>query len=227
MKEIDRLISILSASMDALIATLPGNTEIVLHDLTQPKTSVVRIVNGHVSGRKQGDGLMSGPDDDQAILGLLDTSQRVPFRVFKNYTTVTVTGKPLNSASTIYYSKAGTPLVGFCINVDLDAVSRFKRDLDYLTQPFARYENNEQQAGKIPEQTLNDILIQFRQNGSESKLDFRKRVVAEIHAMGFFKIKGSVNQVAKVLNVTRYTVYNYLEKIDGKSDQNRNSLLSD
>ncbi|WP_258958809.1 helix-turn-helix domain-containing protein [Citrobacter sp. RHBSTW-00013] len=47
-------------------------------------------------------------------------------------------------------------------------------------------------------------------------MDFRKRVISEIHAQGFFKIKGSVNHVAKALGVTRYTVYNYLDKLNDK-----------
>lgn len=48
----DTTIATLNVALEALKATLPANTEVVLHDLTQPQSSVVGIVNGHVSGRQ-------------------------------------------------------------------------------------------------------------------------------------------------------------------------------
>ncbi|WP_176443268.1 helix-turn-helix domain-containing protein, partial [Citrobacter braakii] len=70
--------------------------------------------------------------------------------------------------------------------------------------------------GDIQDKSLDDVISKFRPTGSENKIDFRKRVISEIHAQGFFKIKGSVNHVAKALGVTRYTVYNYLDKLNDK-----------
>lgn len=214
--ERDHLITVLSASLEALRTTLPSNTEAVLHDLTQPEKSVISIVNGHISGRKIGDALLSGPDDDAGFLGLLDASQPVPTRVFSGYTTTTVAGTKLNSASTIYYSKSGSPLVAFCINVDIEAVVRLKRELDYLLPTPVETESADSIPRDIQDKSLDEVLAQYRPTGSENKTDFRKRVVSEIHAMGFFKIKGSVNHVARALGVTRYTIYNYLDKINDK-----------
>ncbi|QMR46853.1 PAS domain-containing protein [Citrobacter freundii] len=211
-KERDNLIATLSAALDALRSTLAANTEVVLHDLTNPKSSVVSIVNGHVSGRKQGDGLLDGPDDDTGFLGLLEPANCVPSLVFKDYKTKTTTGKELNSASTIYYSSKGVPLVAFCINVDFEAVNRLRIGLDGLLPPPQREPRILEE--DIPTQSLDDILSQFRQTGAESNIQYRKRVVSELSAMGFFKIKGSVNQVANALGVSRFTIYNYLEKND-------------
>lgn len=215
--ERDRLITILAASLEALRTTLPLNTEAVLHDLTRPESSVVNIVNGHVSGRKAGDALLSGPDEDAGFLGVLAASQRVPSRVFNGYTSTTLTGTALNSASTIYYSEEGVPLVAFCINVDMDVVRKLKRDLDYLLHPAATAETAENPLDDIQDKSLDVVISKFRPTGSESKTDFRKRVISEIHALGFFKIKGSVNHVAKALGVTRYTIYNYLDKLNDKA----------
>lgn len=213
--ERDQLIAILTASLEALRTTLAANTEVVLHDLTQPASSVVSIVNGHVSGRTPGDGLLAGPDDDTGFLGLLESVRYVPFRVFNGYTTKTSTGKVLNSASTIYYSTGGEPLVAFCINVDLDAVSRLRSEIDYLFPPTAsRMPDKSDDATAT--QSFDEILSRFRQTGAESNIQYRRRVVAELAALGFFKVKGSVNHVARVLGVSRYTIYNYLEKNDEK-----------
>lgn len=209
------LLNILMASMDAMRTTLAANTEAVLHDLTQPECSVISIVNGHVSGRKPGDPLLSGPNDDVGFLGLLEPAQRVPSRVFNNYKTTTSSGKVLNSASTIYYSEDGVPLVAFCINVDLDVVNSLKRTLDSLLPTVAEQEA-EDMSDKIPAQSFDEVIARFRQTGSENKIQFRKRVVAELQKMGFFKVKGSVGHIAHALGVSRYTIYNYLEKNDEK-----------
>lgn len=209
------LLNILMASMDAMRTTLAANTEAVLHDLTQPECSVISIVNGHVSGREPGDPLLSGPNDDVGFLGLLEPAQRVPSRVFNNYKTTTSSGKVLNSASTIYYSEDGVPLVAFCINVDLDVVNSLKRTLDSLLPTVAEQEA-EDMSDKIPAQSFDEVIARFRQTGSENKIQFRKRVVAELQKKGFFKVKGSVGHIAHALGVSRYTIYNYLEKNDEK-----------
>ena len=207
------LLDALMASMDAMRTTLAANTEAVLHDLTRPESSVVSIVNGHVSGRQPGDALLSGPNDDAGFLGLLEPAQRVPVRVFNNYKTITQTGKVLNSASTIYYSEEGVPLVAFCINVDLDAVHSLKRTLDSLLPSSPE---GEEASAIVPAHSLDDVIAKFRQTGAETNIQFRKRVVAELHRMGFFKVKGSVGHIAHALGVSRYTIYNYLEKKDEK-----------
>jgi predicted transcriptional regulator YheO len=188
--ERERLITILTASLEALRTTLPLNTEAVLHD--RPEASVINIINGHVSGRKAGDALLSGPENDTGFLGLLDASKRVPSQVFSGYTTTTLSGTTLNSASTIYYSDDGVPLVAFCINVDMDVVLKLKRDLDYLLHPAAAAETPENPLGDIQDKSLDEVISKFRPTGSESKIDFRKRVISEIHAQGFSRLKAAL-----------------------------------
>lgn len=212
--ESDAIITVLMASLDTLRSTLPANTEAVLHDLTQPDHSVIGIVNGHVSGRQEGDALLSGPDDDMGFLGLFDEATTVSHRLFNGYVSKTASGKLLNSASTIYYSQDGAPLVAFCINVDMHAINQLKRELDYLFPPVRMAEEKRGAFGAMSIKSLDEVLQKYRRTGAESNIDFRRRVVSDIHAMGFFKIKGSVNHVARVLGVTRYTIYNYLEKFD-------------
>ena len=40
------------------------------------------------------------------------------------------------------------------------------------------------------------------------------KLVSELKENGVFQIKGGVDQVAHLLGITRYTVYNYLKKIE-------------
>ena len=52
----------LEAAMDAMAGTLSANQEVVLHNLTTPEHSIIKIINGHVSGRGNGDHLLAGPE---------------------------------------------------------------------------------------------------------------------------------------------------------------------
>ena len=43
--------------VDCIADLFGSNCEVVLHDITQPEKSIVKIRNGHVTGRKVGDPL--------------------------------------------------------------------------------------------------------------------------------------------------------------------------
>ncbi|MGL5699398.1 MAG: helix-turn-helix transcriptional regulator [Kluyvera sp.] len=216
-KDLNLILATLTASLDALKATLPANTEVVLHDLTQPKSSVVGIINGHVSGRQVGDGLLSGPEEDDGFLGLIEERQEpLSSRVYSGYNSYTRGGKPLSSASTLYYDKQGKAIAAFCINVDMDPVIRFRRELDYLVSGMSATQTPTPEVRSLPEQSIKELLARFEAEPSETPKAFRLRVVTELHAMGIFKIKGSVNEIAHALGVTRYTIYNYLDQINGQ-----------
>lgn len=64
--------------VDAIAETLGKNCEVVLHDFHYPERSIVKIANGHVTGRTVG-----GPTTDLALrfLGIIPspfTSWMVP-----------------------------------------------------------------------------------------------------------------------------------------------------
>nr|WP_315988792.1 helix-turn-helix domain-containing protein [Desulforamulus aquiferis] len=50
------------------------------------------------------------------------------------------------------------------------------------------------------------------------------RFVAALEQRGAFLIKGSVDYIATVLGVSKYTVYNYLQKIRSAEGFNLNPL---
>lgn len=45
----------------------------------------------------------------------------------------------------------------------------------------------------------------------------KQRAVARLYALGAFNLRKSVEDVAAELGVSRFTVYNYLDRIDGSS----------
>ncbi|MFQ3395325.1 PAS domain-containing protein [Enterobacter mori] len=218
-KQVEALTDILSAAMDSLIATLFYNQEIVLHDLTTPEHSVVKIINGHVSGRKVGDSVLSGPDKDLGFAGLLsEKSKNKSPMVIRDYTTVSATGKELSSASTIYYSTEGQPIMAFCINVDNSFNNSLKDSLNELIAMSAtgNGKKEEHEVENVIEHSIRETIDKYTSDGAKVNRARRLMIVSELNQKGIFKMRGGVPLVAGMLGVTRFTVYNDLEKINEK-----------
>ncbi|MGV2814581.1 helix-turn-helix transcriptional regulator [Enterobacter cancerogenus] len=217
-QQIVLLTSVLEAAMDALSGTVSNNQEIVLHNLTTPEHSVQKIINGHVSGRKKGDGLLSGPDKDAGFAGLLIKSKEhaTPL-IIKNYKTTSASGKIFNSASTIYYGTGGEPLMAFCINVDSSPNEQIRKALEALDiTAVAGSDSPEISLGTIIDQTVRDIIEMHAVPHQKIRKTQRQKIVSEMYKKGVFKMKGGVQYAANALGVTRYTIYNDLEVLDAK-----------
>src|SRR4030067_1277625 len=93
-----------------LLADLLGNScEVVLHDISDPEHSIVKIRNGHVTGRD-----VRGPITD---LGLKMIKENGPETVL--YATKTKHGKLLRCAGLVIRDNQDK-IVGFlCINMDI------------------------------------------------------------------------------------------------------------
>ena len=98
-----------------LLAELFGpNCEVVLHDFSLPRGTIVKIRNGHLSGRRVG-----GPITDfglQMIRKLREDPQAAILQL--NYLSRGYDGRELKSASMIIRDK-GRNVGALCINLDL------------------------------------------------------------------------------------------------------------
>ena len=104
-------IAALMPFVDFLGAALGSATEVVLHDLTEPENSVVKIVNGHVSGRNVG---APATDFARAIVREYGDSN---INFVTDYVCKTVDGRPLQGSS--YFIRDEGEVVGMiCVNID-------------------------------------------------------------------------------------------------------------
>lgn len=101
--------------VDFLEQILGKNSEIVLHDFSDPDHAIVDIRNGIVSGRKVG-----GPATDLALKIMHDPKYRdLPF--ITGYEGRGAGGKTLESAT--YFIRENNEIVGMlCVNTDLSTV---------------------------------------------------------------------------------------------------------
>ncbi|WP_370417231.1 transcriptional regulator (plasmid) [Pantoea vagans] len=211
------LIRELSAVMEALASVTGQHLEVVLHDLEHPDASVLRIVNGHVSGRQVGSSLIEGPENDMGFTGLLgqETAQKKPgTTVFTNYRTVGPQGKPLRSSTVLFRDESGKATLSLCFNADYSEVDAAREALSRLMPSQANADESGESGLEAKMHEIIRVCIppsgQLRAGATKKD---KVEIVRLMQEKGLFIVRGGVEMAARVLGVTRYTVYNYLDEI--------------
>ena len=203
-----------------LAAQFGPNCEIVVHDLAASKVehSIVHIENGHVTGRKVGDGpskivmeqMMSGNDDPQDQLA---------------YLTRTPDGKILKS-STIYIHDSNGKVTGILsINFDISALLMVENAISGITATHTPDRDEQQRITVI---NVNDMLEDLIEQsvalvGKPVALKNKEDKVKAIQLLsshGAFLITKSGDKVAKYFGISKYTLYSYIDaKTETKQEE--------
>ncbi|MCG8538883.1 MAG: PAS domain-containing protein [Clostridia bacterium] len=198
------------AVVDGIAKTFGKNCEVVLHDFSKMDRSIIAIVNGHVTGRSIG-----GPLHESLLKNVLDNNIKED-KI--NYTGKSAEGRVLKS-STMFIKDEKEEIIGcICINFDLSELIVSKRVIDDLiqTQTVKMEQDVEESTNKV-----NDVLTEIVKKTLEKSgkpvaymsKDEKVIIVKNLDYQGAFLIKGAIDYVAKVLCVSRYTIYNYLDEI--------------
>ena len=207
----------------AIAKTFGKDCEVLLHDANNLENSIVVIENGHVTGRKVG-----SPMTDLGLYFLKsDLFKDTEF--IANYQTESKDGKKLKSTS-IFIRDNKKKIVGFlCINYALDHLTEIRRKIDdfcAVNKDADKNIFNNEEKEEIFTDNLDDLLervfIKAREKVGKPiekmQKDDKLEIVRYLQKKGVFLVKGNIDKIANKLNVSRYTVYNYLSEI--KPDNN-------
>lgn len=196
----------------ALSAQFGPNCEVVIHDLltNDPDSSIVAIENGHVSGRKLGDG------PSHVVLEALNNGGSIPEDRLC-YLTKTKDGKTLKS-TTIYIRDENKQAIGiFSINYDItlmlameDTLRQFTattpEETDDTPEPIAR--NVSDLLDELIEQSVKQVGKPVALMSKEDKV----RAIRFLSETGAFLITKSGGKVCKYFGISKYTLYSYIEE---------------
>ncbi|NML44794.1 hypothetical protein HHL11_13635 [Ramlibacter sp. G-1-2-2] len=198
--------------------------EVVLHDLTKPESSVVAIANGHVSNRRLGSSILSGPKEDlgfAAALQALSAGGEAVHSVIESYPTLTRAGQRLKSSTVVFRDAQGQPFAALCLNADLTIIEAAHTWLGLLLKPNGIAPAPASEGAPELDQLMQEIIADaVRRLGKPVTLMNKEEKIQAVAAMmqrGLFIVKGGVERAAKALGVTRYTVYNYLEALRSRA----------
>ena len=186
------------------------NCEVVLHDLTKPyENTIVAIWNGHVTGRKLGDG-----GTDAGLKILKGTAQ--PEDTY-NYINSTRNGHILRSSSKYLKDKEGLVVGSMCINFDITEILKGQEAISYLTNYGSNHHNKEVFTSNIDElldEMIEDAVNMTGKDVNQLTKEEKVEVVKYLDDKGAFLIKKSAERVADFLGISRFTIYNYLKLSD-------------
>lgn len=206
MKVLEEMYDILKPLAKAIAEAMGPNCEVVLHSLDELEHSIVAIENGHITGRKVGD---SSTNLGMQVLkkGLIDNDML-------NYTSTTKDGKTLKSSSIYIRNNDGVIIGALCINYN---ITDFMMATNVINE-FIKTEKkvDETYAGDINEiiqKLLEDAVSLVGKPVPFMQKEDKLRVLKFLDEKGVFTVKRSIDRVALFFDVSKYTIYNYLEEI--------------
>ncbi|MDR1018681.1 MAG: helix-turn-helix transcriptional regulator [Lachnospiraceae bacterium] len=210
-------LGILKQMANGISIQFGSDCEVVIHDLTKKsiKKSIVFIANGHITGRKKGDG---------PSYVVLETLKKDPKKIKDHlgYLTKTADGKTLKS-STIFIrdEKDGPIKYIFSINHDITNLLYLQESINALVSKNAENPNPEER-NKEPEKIqtnvadlLDELIAQsvkiIGKPASLMNKDEKIEAIRFLNDSGAFLITKSGDKVSKYFNISKYTLYSYIK----------------
>lgn len=193
------------------------NCEVVVHDLASndPETSIVAIENGHVSGRRVGDG------PSHVVLEALRDGGAVPEDRL-SYLTKSEDGKILKS-STIYLRDDDGKAIGiFGVNYDITLMLAMEDVLKSFTATDLPQEEPEHISRNVAD-LLDELIEQsVKLVGKPVALmnkEDKVKAIQFLNDTGAFLITKSGYKVCKYFGISKYTLYSYIDEAKSASEK--------
>ena len=191
-----------------IAAQFGSDCEVVIHDLSQnPEHSIVAIVNGHVSGRKVGDGASN------VVMEQLQSNDPEP-KDHLCYLMKTPDGKILKSSTVYIRNSKGKVSAIMAINYDISKMLMIEGTIKSL---ISTPESPQEEPEKIV--NINDLLDDLIQQsvalvGKPVALmnkDDKVKAIQFLSQNGAFLVTKSSDKIAKYFGISKYTLYSYID----------------
>lgn len=195
---------------DFVAALLGPDSEIAVHDLSDPAASLKILRNGALSGRCVG-----APATDLALRMAQECSGQDKAHYLLNYRSKTRDGASLRSSTLAIKDEDGRVVSLFCVNTD---DGRYRRALDavqaLLPADLSGEQHQEHLSGSVDDvgvDIMQGVLGRYPVEPARLSADEKAQVVAELDQRGLFSIRGFVGKAAQALEISEPTLYRYLK----------------
>jgi predicted transcriptional regulator YheO len=195
---------------EAIAILLKPHAEVVIHDL---KSEKIAYIANNISRRQIGGSSLTDLKD----IGSLDDDVIGPYRK------TNFDGRRLKSVTSVLRGQDGTPFGLLCINFDIDPMESAREALSLLTafqgaatQPAALFQSDWQE-------TVNAAIAGFlAERGLAASALAKEDHVGLVEALeqeGYFAIRNLVPYLARLLGISRATVYKHLREARQKKTE--------
>lgn len=208
------------SSLEMLVSTAHGiarqfgkDCEVCIHDLSvkDVEHTIIFIVNGHVTGRKVGDGA------SKVVLETLEALEKGDIIVdHLGYRTTTQDGRILKSSTVFLKDSTGKYRWVLGINYDVTALMNVDAALQSITTVESHDSNGD---GQIP-LNVNDLLDNLinqsvKRIGKPPALMNKEEKIQAIQFLrdaGAFLITKSGDKVSNFYGISKFTLYSYIDQ---------------
>ena len=208
------------SSLEMLVSTAHGiarqfgkDCEVCIHDLSVKdlEHTIIFIINGHVSGRKIGDGA------SKVVLETLEAIEKGDIIVdHLGYRTTTQDGRILKSSTVFLKDSTGKYRWVLGINYDVTALMNVDAALQSITTVESHDSNGD---GQIP-LNVNDLLDNLinqsvKRIGKPPALMNKAEKIQAIQFLrdaGAFLITKSGDKVSNFYGISKFTLYSYIDQ---------------
>jgi len=197
------------AIADSIADLIGPHCEVLLHSIDNFDSSVVKIVNGHLTNRKVG-----SPITDIG-LKMLNHYEKTGELSPKSYFTKSKTGDILKSTSSILLDNNQHAIGMLCININISAP--FTEIIQSFTPNTAQLNNmvNEsfaQNSSEVIDSALKQAQLEVQQDSNIHAKSVNKTITKKLFDNGLFELKETTNIVALHLGITKHTIYKFLRE---------------
>lgn len=195
--------------LDGLSQYLGDGYELILHSLEDLEHSVIKIINGHYTGRVEG-----APITDFALTMLDNIKQKQEPEALCYFNKKN--GKTLKSA-TIPILGENKRIIGLlCVNLHMDLslsdfISSFVPEASCTDDTMETFSNNVED---LITASLEDARKKVYSDVSISSTNKNKEIIYMLYQKGIFNMKDAVMKVASSLGISKNTVYLHLRNLE-------------
>ncbi|MHC5248427.1 helix-turn-helix transcriptional regulator [Enterococcus sp. LJL120] len=207
----DEQLTFLTQIARALAGQFGEDCEVVIHKIQEQSidNSIVSIENGHVSSRQLGDG------PSQVVLEALKKDPRT-LKDHINYLTRTHDGRILKSSTVYLKNREGQLDAIFAINQDITNLIVAESAIKSL---IATEESEDAKEPDYIPQNVNELLDDLIEEsikivGKPVALmtkDEKIKSIQFLNNKGAFLITKSGDKISKFFNISKYTLYSYID----------------
>ena len=194
---------------NGIAAQFGSNCEVVIHEVNSSRMdhSIVYIVNGHVTGRKIGDGA------SQVVLEQMLNHDAQP-RDHLGYLTKTPEGKILKSSSLYIRNSRGVVVAILSINYDVSALTMIRQTIDAMLSTHDQVQAEPERiinVNNVLDELVEQSVALVGKPVALMNKDDKIKAIRFLNESGAFLVTKSGDKVAKYFGISKYTLYSYID----------------
>jgi len=196
---------------EMIAKTFGKHCEVIIHDFSNPQNSVIYTCNNTVTNRQVGESFT------EYFIKEVLLSRKFHDDCSANYMMKGNNGQIIKSSTALIRNSEGKVMGAMCVNIDITCMTNVMNQFSEMFGVEDTFTNTDNEVEVVPhiKEIVDDIIDKTIGDQDVNNMSREKRIelIRFMNSKGIFLIKGSTDKVADRMNISRVTVYGYLDEI--------------